>query len=109
MVDVPDKNAPFRAAIDSTVMITIARFGMPLVVGALWWFVTTMLTDLKKGQEVAITEYRDGHRQLWVQVGKLNDVQTSNSVQLGTLTSKLDGGLKQLDHLQAQVDSLPRR
>jgi hypothetical protein len=109
MVDVPDKNAPFRAAIDSTVMITIARFGMPIALAAVGWFVTEMLTDLKKGQEVAITEYRDGHRQLWTQVGKINDVQTSNSIQLGTLTSKLDGGLKQLDHLQAQVDSLPRR
>jgi hypothetical protein len=108
MVDVPDKNAPFRAAIDSTVMITIARFGMPVALAAVGWFVTTMLTDLKKGQEVAITEFRDGHKQLWQQVGKLNDIQTTNSIQLGTLTSKLDGGLKQIDHLQIQVDGLQK-
>jgi hypothetical protein len=30
-------------------------------------------------------------------------------VAIGTLTSKMDGGLKQLDHLQAQVDRLPSR
>jgi transcriptional regulator GlxA family with amidase domain len=108
MVDVPDQDAPFRAAIDSTLMITIARFGMPVALAVVGWFVTTMLTDLKKGQEVAITEFRDGHKQLWTQVGKLNEAQTSNSISLGTLTSKLDGGLKQLDHLQIQVDSLQR-
>jgi hypothetical protein len=109
MVDVPDKNAPFRALIDSTTMITVARFVWPPVLLLLGYLGSAQLSDLKKGQEVAITEYRDGHRQLWTQVGKINDVQTSNSIQLGTLTSKLDGGLKQLDHLQAQVDSLPRR
>lgn len=108
MVDVPDKNAPFRAAIDSTIMITIARFGMPLAIAILGWFVTTTLNDIKTGQRDGLAELKTGQMQVWVQMGKLNEGQTTNSIALGSLESKVDGGLKQIDHLQMQVDGLQK-
>jgi hypothetical protein len=101
MVDVPDKNAPFRAAIDSTIMLFAARFIMPSLLTAavaiIGWFGTTMLSDLKAGQQ-----------QQWMQMGKMADAQAqTNNVQSG-LSVKVDSAVKQLDHLQAQVDSLPK-
>jgi hypothetical protein len=106
MVDVPDKDAPFRSLIDSTLAITLARFGMPVVVALLGWLFSNMLSDLKTGQRDGLSELKVGQVQVWTQIGKLSDAQTSNSVALGTLSSKVDGGLKQIDHLQIQVDKL---
>jgi hypothetical protein len=108
MVDVPDEHAPFRKIIDSTLMLTLARFAMPMVVGLLGWLFSTMLSDLKSGQRDGLSELKTGQQQVWTQMGKLSDVQTANSIALGTLSSKVDGGLKQLDHLQMQVDGLQR-
>jgi hypothetical protein len=109
MVDVPDKNAPFRAMIDSTTMITIARFAWPPVLLLLGWLGSMQLSDLKAGQKEGLGELRDGQRQVWVQIGKMTETQaTTNSVQSG-LVSKVDAVKEKVDHLQAQVDSLPRK
>jgi hypothetical protein len=109
MVDVSDRNAPFRAAIDSTVAITFARFFMPAVVSILGYFMISTINDLKAGQKDGLSELKDGQRQVWVQVAKIADAQaTTNTVQ-GALSAKVDGAVKQLDHLQVQVDSLPKR
>jgi hypothetical protein len=98
MVDVPDENAPFRKAIDSTLAITLARFFMPLVVAVLGYFLVTTLGDLKSRTE-----------QVQAQVFKMIDVQSAtNSMQSG-LSVKVDSAVKQLDHLQAQVDGLQKR
>jgi hypothetical protein len=108
MVDVPDKNAPFRAAIDSTLAITFARFGMPVVVAVLGYFAMTTINDLKAGQKDGLNELKEGNRQVWVQVSKIADAQAATNIVQGTLSAKVDGAVKQLDHLQVQVDSLPR-
>jgi hypothetical protein len=108
MVDVPDKNAPFRAAIDSTVALTLARFGMPTILAILGYFFSTMLSDLKTGQREGMAELKSGQQQVWSQMSKIADVQAAtNSVQSG-LVVKIDGGLKQIDRIQSQVDSLQR-
>ena len=108
MVDVPDKNAPFRAAIDSTLAITFARFGMPVVVMILGYFFTTTLTDLKEGQKSGIAEMRDGQSKVWTQIGKVVEVQsTANAIQSG-LSVQVNNTAKQLDHLQTLVDGLSR-
>ncbi len=113
MVTIPDDGMA-RKLIDNTFMLYAARFVVPLIgfaattaLAIIGWFVTTTLTDLKKGQETGIVEFRDSQRQVWTQMGKLNDTQTASSVALSSLSSKVDGSIKQLDHLQAQVDKLP--
>lgn len=95
----PDpKVQPVRAAIDSTVMLVLARFLMPVVVAALGYLMTSALDDLKHT-----------NKELWVQLGKLNDVQQSaNQVQAG-LVAKVDGVMRQVDRLQNQVDGQGRR
>lgn len=98
MVDVPDENASFRKVIDSTLAITLARFFMPMVVAVLGYFLATTLSELK-----------DANRQVWVQLAKMVDGQaTSNAVQSG-LSVRVDSAVKQLDHLQIQVDGLQRK
>jgi hypothetical protein len=98
MVDVPDDNAPFRKAIDSTLALTFARFGMPIVVLVLGYFLSTTLSELK-----------DANRQVWVQLTKMVDGQAqANAVQSG-LSVRVDGAVKQLDRLQTQVDGLQKR
>lgn len=109
MVDVPDANAPFRKLIDSTTMLTIARFAWPVVIGLLGYLGAMQLSDLKAGQRDGLAELKDGQRQVWTQVSKIAEAQaTTNSIQSG-LSVKVDSAVKQLDHLQAQVDSLPRK
>jgi hypothetical protein len=109
MVDVPDENAPFRKAIDSTVMLTIARFAMPFLVmasmGGLGW----VINDLKAGQKEGLGELRDGQKQVWQQIGKMVDIQSTSNVVQGVTVAKVDAIKQQVDHLQVQVDSLPRR
>jgi hypothetical protein len=109
MVDVPDKNAPFRAAIDSTLAITLARFGMPVVVMLLGYFFSTMMSDLKTGQRDGLNELKEGNRQVWSQVSAIATAQAAANTAQGSLSAKVDGAVKQLDHLQIQVDSLPRK
>ncbi len=84
--------------IDSTVMLTLARFGMPTVLAIIGYFMVTTLSDLKT------TQHEVGR-----QVSKMVDTQSiANAMQSG-LSVKVDSAVKQLDHLQAQVDSLPKR
>lgn len=79
-------------------MLVLARFLMPVVVAALGYMVSEALADLKHS-----------NKDLWVQLQKLNDVeQASNNVQAG-LVAKVDGVIKQVDHLQTQVDTQGRR
>jgi len=94
----PTDEQPVRKAIDSTVMLVLARFFMPAVLAVLGYFVVTTLGDLKSAQQ-----------QMWLQLAKMVDGQaTANAVQSG-LSVRVDSAVKQLDHLQSQVDSLPRR
>ena len=109
MVDVPDRDAPFRAAIDSTLAITFARFGMPVVVMILGYFFSTTLSDLKTGQKDGIAEMRDGQSKVWVQMGKVVEAQSASVAIQSGLSVQVANTAKQLDHLQTQVDSLPRR
>jgi hypothetical protein len=108
-VNVPADTAPFRKIIDSTTMLAVVRFAWPAILMLLGYLGSMQLSDLKEGQKTGLAELKTGQTQVWVQMGKLSDAQTVNSVAIGTLTSKMDGGLKQLDHLQAQVDRLPSR
>lgn len=109
VVIVPSSEAPFRKVIDSTTMLTLARFGMPIVVTALGYFMIATISDLKTGQKEGLSELKEGNRLVWVQVSKIADAQSAaNAVQSG-LSVKVDSAVKQLDHLQAQVDSLPKR
>lgn len=94
---VPPDDQPFRKAIDSTLMLTLARFFMPVVVAVLGYFLVTTLGDLK-----------DANRQVWIQLAKIVDGQAqANAVQSG-LSVRVDGAVKQLDRLQMQVDGLQR-
>ena len=98
-MDTPDhKTQPVRAAIDSTAMLVLARFFMPVVVAVLGYLLTVTLDDLKMQ-----------NRDMWTQI-RIMTAQQSNatSMQAG-LAAKVDGAVKQLDHLQQQVDTLPRR
>ena len=92
MSPTPDpETEPVRAAIDSTVMLVLARFFMPVVVAVLGFMMSTTLYDLR------------------TQLRKVVDIQLmAGGLQAG-LTAKVDGAVKQLDHLQQQVDNLPRR
>jgi hypothetical protein len=100
-VNVPAENAPFRKVIDSTSMITVARL-MPILatalLGALSWFGTTMLNDLKAGQ-----------MQVWTQVSKLADSQSASVAVVSGLSVQVANTAQQLTRLQTQFDSLPRR
>lgn len=91
----PDaKTQPVRAAIDSTVMLVLARFLMPIVVAALGYLMTGALDDLKSSNKA-----------LWAQLQKLSDVeQAANATQAG-LVAKVDGVIRQVDHIQIQVDN----
>ena len=97
MTDTNGKTQPVRAAIDSTVMLILARFFMPVVVAALGWFMTSVLDELK----------RTNH-QMQVQLEKLNDTQTATNMMQSGLSVKVDNAVKQIDHLQMQLDSLPK-
>jgi hypothetical protein len=106
VVDVPDKDAPFRSLIDSTLAITFARFGMPVVVMLLGYLFSTMLSDLKTGQKEGLADLKDGQSKVWVQIGKVVEAQAAtNSIQSG-LSVQVANTSKQLDHLQTQVDGL---
>jgi len=116
---VPADSAPFRKVIDSTTMLTIARFAMPglitIALAGLGWVINDLktgqrdgLTELKTSQLNGLNELKDGQRQVWTQVSKLADVQaTTNNVQ-SALVVKVDGTVKQLDRLQTQVDGLQK-
>lgn len=109
------EDGPARKFIDNTLMLYAARFVVPLIGSAaicaltvIGWFATTALADLKKGQENGIAEFKDGQRQVWQQVGKMNDtLSATNAVQSG-LSVKIDVVKERVDHLQTQVDGLPR-
>lgn len=88
----------FRKFIDSTTAITLARFFMPLVVAVLGYFLSTTLSDLKFSNQ-----------QIWAQLGKMIDAQAVTNAAAAGVSAKVDAAVKQLDHLQGQVDSLPRR
>lgn len=107
-VIVPAESAPFRKVIDSTVMISIARFLMPIVVAALGWFFVTMLGDLKAGQKEGLSELKEGQRAVWAQMSKMTDVQAATNNVQGGLVATVNGAVKQLDHLQMQVDGLQK-
>lgn len=107
-VIVPAESAPFRKVIDSTVMISIARFLMPVVVAALGWFFVTMLGDLKAGQKEGLSELKEGQRAVWAQMSKMTDVQAATNNVQGGLVATVNGAVKQLDHLQMQVDGLQK-
>ena len=108
-VVVPSSDAPFRKVIDSTVMISVARFVMPLLTAAALTGLGWVINDLKAGQRDGLAELKDGQRQVWSQMSKMADTQAAtNSVQAG-LVGTVTGVVKQIDRLQAQVDSLPRR
>ena len=99
MASTPDpRSEPVRAAIDSTVMLVLARFLMPVIVAALGWFMTSALGDLKYTNQ-----------QTWLQLSKLNDAQATAVAQQSGLTVKVDGVVKQVDRLQGQVDRLVQR
>lgn len=105
----PIDDQPFRRAIDSTLMLTLARFFMPTVVGILGYFIVVTINDLKAGQKDGLSELKEGNRLVWIQVSKIADAQSAtNAIQSG-LSVKVDGAVKQLDRLQAQVDSLPKQ
>ena len=100
MQDAPD-NPDFpqlRKAIDSTTMLVLARFLMPAVVAVIGYFITITLDDLKQANLRTL-----------VQIAKVTDAQATTAIVTGALTVKVDGAVKQLDHLQAQVDSIARR
>ena len=108
-VNVPSSEAPFRKIIDSTVMISVARFVMPFLItvalGGLGW----VINDLKAGQRDGLAEVKDGQSKVWLQIGKMVDAQvTANAIQSG-LSVQVNNTAKQLDHLQVQVDGLPRK
>jgi hypothetical protein len=95
----PDPDTqPVRAAIDSTVMLVLARFLMPSVVAVVGWFAISALDDLKQT-----------NKSLSVQVIKVGDAQAAVVSAQAGLTAKVDGAVKQLDHLQIQVDRLQQR
>ena len=75
-------------------MLVLARFLMPVVVAALGWLMTSAVDDLKASV-----------KETWVQLGKINEAQhQANAVQSG-LVAKVDGVMRQVDHLQTQVDN----
>jgi hypothetical protein len=107
-VIVPADSAPFRKIIDSTAMLTVARFAWPIVLATLGYLGATQLNDLKEGQRNGLNELRDGQRQVTAQVTKLTDAQAStNNVQSG-IVATVAGVVKQIDRLQAQVDGLQK-
>jgi len=86
-----------RKAIDSTTMLVLARFLMPVVVAIMGWFVTRTLDDLKENEMRVQTRLE----RLW-------EAQATTNVQAATLTGKVDAAVHQLDRLQAQVDKVSR-
>jgi hypothetical protein len=119
-VNVPSSNAPFRKMIDSTVMITIARFGWPVMIGLLGWLGATQLSDIKTGQRDGLmelkasqrdglAEVKDGQAKVWAQMGKVVEAQSASLAIQSGLSVQVNNTAKQLDHLQTQVDSLPRK
>lgn len=87
----PDpKVDPIRAAIDSTFMLTMARFFMPVVVAVLGYFLAGTLDEIKRDS-----------RAMQTQISHVSEQQA----QAGAL---LSATVKQLDHLQGQVDGLYR-
>src|SRR5208282_2993534 len=99
---------PLRKVIDSTVMLYIARFAIPLLVTTAVSTLGWIINDLKTGQKEGLGELREGQHQVWIQIGRLAETQaTTNNVQSG-LAVKVDSAVKQLDHLQVEVDSLQK-
>ena len=95
----PDpKVAPVRAAIDSTIMLVLARFFMPFVVAVLGWFLGSVLDDLKHNNQ-----------RVQAQLTHLGDQQATSNAASATAAAKLDATVKELDRLQRQVDDLGRR
>lgn len=88
----PDpKVDPVRAAIDSTLLLVMARFFMPVVVAVLGYFLAGVLDDIRRDS-----------RTLQGQISHLSEAQAHSS-------ALLTATVKQLDHLQTQVDNLPKR
>jgi len=119
-VNVPASDAPFRKIIDSTVMISVARFVMPalftITIGGLGWVINDLRTGQRDGlaalqinQHDGLAELKDGQVKVWVQISKMVDEQSrTNAIQSG-LSVQVANTSDQLHRLQAQVDSLPRR
>ena len=89
------------------------------ILGALGWFGTTALTDIKTsqilglnevkaGQMAGLNELKDSQKLIWVQITKMVDAQATTNVIQSGLSVQVNNTAKQLDHLQAQVDSLPK-
>lgn len=95
----PDPHVdPVRAAIDSTAMLVLARFFMPAVVAVLGWLLAGMLDDLKHANQA-----------MQVQILHVSEQQSDGQARAAGAIAKLDAAVKQLDRLQAQVDSLAKR
>jgi hypothetical protein len=118
-VVVPSSDAPFRKIIDSTVMISVARFVMPalltVAVGGLGWVINDLkagqregLAELKASQLAGLNEVKDGQKQVWVQIGKMADSQSASVAIVSGLSVQVANTAQQLTHLQTQFDSLPR-
>jgi hypothetical protein len=119
-VNVPASSAPFRKMIDSTVMLTIARFGWPVMVGLISWLGVTQLSDIKTGQRdglmelkasqiAGLNEVKEGQKQVWQQIGKMADTQSASVAIVSGLSVQVANTAQQLTHLQTQFDSLPRK
>ena len=123
-VNIPASDAPFRKMVDSTAMLSIARFVMPAlgmsVLGVLGYLMAAQLTDIKTGQKeglaelkasqlAGLNEVKDGQKQVWAQVSKIAESQSASVAIVSGLSVQVNNTSKQLDHLQTQVDSLPRK
>jgi hypothetical protein len=115
MVTQPEDSVS-RKFIDNTAMLYAARFGMPILgflmmtaLSVIGYLINNAVGDIKKGQETAIVEFHSGQQQVWSRLDKVNETLAStNNVQYG-LVATVNGVKQQVDHLQMQVDTLPRK
>lgn len=88
---------PVRAAIDSTTMLVLARFFMPIVVAILGYFLTGVLDDMKQANHA-----------LEHQIQHVSEQQADAQARAAAAVATLNAAVKQLDRLQTQVDSIAK-
>lgn len=86
-------NEPVRRIVDSTVMMTFARFVMPIAITIIGYFVVTSISDFK-----------DQNARMWVAIAKMSGDIQANSISATVTDLRLKENAKAFDEDRKRLD-----
>ena len=100
MSDMQKQNSDgVRSFVDSTLAIAFARFGMPIALAIIGYFMTSTLTELK-------TDIKAATHSMWESVAAINNKLSSQAAEVATIKADVTNQSRNLDRLSTKVDTL---